>query len=99
MAEFQRQADAIAAQPVTNKQARSYGRVFFAGAHDEVPDKQGRVTIPSHLREYASLDRDLVVIGAHTRVEIWDKPSWETFLSESEGDYAEIAEGVLPGGQ
>lgn len=99
MAEFQRQADAIAAQPVTNRQARSYGRVFFAGAHDEVPDKQGRVTIPAHLREYAGLDRDLVVIGAHTRVEVWDKPSWETFLSDNEGDFADIAEGVLPGGQ
>jgi MraZ protein len=98
MAEFQRQADALAAAPVTNKAARAYSRVFFAGAHDEVPDKQGRVTIPGHLRDYASLDRDLVVIGASTRVEIWDKQSWESYLSESEGEFADITEGVLPGG-
>jgi MraZ protein len=99
IAEFQRQADALAAQPVTNKAARAYSRVFFAGAHDEVPDRQGRVTIPSHLREYAGLDRELVVIGASTRVEIWDKQSWDSFLSESEGDFANISEGVLPGGE
>jgi MraZ protein len=97
-AEFQRQADALAAQPMTNKAARAYSRVFFAGAHDEVPDRQGRVTIPVHLRDYAALDRDLVVIGASTRVEIWDRQSWESYLAESEGDFADIAEGVLPGG-
>jgi MraZ protein len=85
-------------QPVTHKAARAYSRVFFASAHDEVPDRQGRVTIPIHLREYAGLDRELVVIGASSRVEIWDKQSWETYLSESEDAFAEIEEGVLPGG-
>jgi MraZ protein len=63
-----------------------------------VPDRQGRVTIPAHLREYATLDRELVVIGASTRVEIWDKQSWEQYLSASEDDFADIEEGVLPGG-
>ena len=57
------------------------------GAHDEVPDKQGRVTIPGHLREYAGLDRELVVIGASSRVEIWDKQSWDSYLAESEEDF------------
>ncbi len=50
------------------------------------------------LREYAQLDRELVVIGASTRVEIWDKQAWETYLAESEDDFADIGEGVLPGG-
>ncbi|MBY8872779.1 division/cell wall cluster transcriptional repressor MraZ [Micromonospora sp. PLK6-60] len=98
MPEFQRIAEQLRAQPMTSKAARAYNRVFFAGAHDEVPDKQGRVTIPSHLREYAALDRDLVVIGASTRVEIWDKTAWETYLADSEDDFADIEEGVLPGG-
>jgi MraZ protein len=98
MPEFQRIAGQLRETPVTNKAARAYGRVFFASAHDEVPDKQGRVTIPGHLREYAALDRELVVIGASTRVEIWDKQSWEQYLSASEDDFADIEEGVLPGG-
>jgi MraZ protein len=98
MAEFQRQADELNAQPMANRAARAYSRVFFSGAHDEVPDKQGRVTIPPPLRAYAGLDRDLVVIGASSRVEIWDKQAWETYLAESEDDFAGIEEGVLPGG-
>ena len=98
MAEFQRVTQAMSQAPVTQKAVRDYSRVFFASASDEVPDKQGRVTIPAHLREYAALDRDLVVIGASSRVEIWDRQSWETYLSESEDDFADIEEGVLPGG-
>jgi MraZ protein len=97
-AEFTRIAGQLREQPMTHKAARAYSRVFFASAHDEVPDKQGRVTIPGHLREYASLDRDLVVIGASTRVEIWDKQAWDTYLADSEDDFAGIEEGVLPGG-
>ena len=98
MAEFQRIAGQLRATPMTHKAARAYSRVFFASAHDEVPDRQGRVTIPQHLREYAGLDRELVVIGASTRVEIWDRQSWDTYLAESEEDFAGIEEGVLPGG-
>jgi MraZ protein len=96
--EFQRLASLLNEAPVTNKAARSYSRVFFAGAHDEIPDKQGRVMIPAHLREYAGLDRDVVVIGASTRVEIWDPQAWDTYLETSEDNFAGIEEGVLPGG-
>ena len=98
MTEFERIADQLRQAPVTSKQARDYLRVFLSGASDEVPDKQGRVTIPAHLREYAALDRDLVVIGASTRVEIWDKQSWDDYLAASEDEFADIEEGVLPGG-
>jgi len=97
-AEFRRMAERLQAQPVTHKAARAYGRVFFSGAHDEVPDKQGRVTIPAHLREYAGLDRDVAVIGASSRVEIWDQEAWETYLASNEDGYAGIEEGVLPSG-
>jgi MraZ protein len=96
--EFATIAAKLREQPVTHKAARAYSRVFFASAHDEVPDKQGRVTIPAHLREYAGLDRELVVIGASTRVEIWDRGAWESYLADSEQEFADIEEGVLPGG-
>ena len=49
--------------PLTSKEARSYLRVFLSGAVDEVPDKQGRITIPASLRSYAGLERELAVIG------------------------------------
>jgi MraZ protein len=97
-AEFGRIADQLHEQPVTHKAARAYSRVFFASAHDEVPDRQGRVTIPAHLRDYAGLGRELVVIGASSRVEVWDRQSWETYLAESEDAFSDIEEGVLPSG-
>lgn len=96
--EFARIAGQLREQPVTHKAARAYTRVFFAGAHDEVPDRQGRITIPVHLREYASLERDLVVIGASSRVEVWDAQAWSAYLTGNEEDFAGIEEGVLPGG-
>ncbi|NKY07559.1 division/cell wall cluster transcriptional repressor MraZ [Cellulomonas hominis] len=95
--EFARMHDKLRQAPVTSKQARDYLRVFLSGASDEVPDKQGRVSIPPMLRAYAGLDRDVAVIGAGTRVEIWDLQAWETYLAEQEAGYAETAEEVFPG--
>ena len=50
--------------------------MFLAGASDETPDKQGRVTVPPDLRAYAALSKDCVVVGAGTRVEVWDAEAW-----------------------
>jgi MraZ protein len=97
MAEFQRIAEQLQSTPVTHRAARAYSRVFFASAFDQVPDRQGRITIPLPLREYAGLDRELVVIGASNRVEIWDSGAWQSYLAESEAAFADIEEGVLPG--
>jgi len=95
--EFERLADQLRQAPVTSKQARDYLRVFLSGASDESVDKQGRFTIPPMLRTYAGLDRDVAVIGAGQRVEIWDLTAWETYLAEQEQAFAEQAEEVVPG--
>ncbi|MFL6137564.1 MAG: division/cell wall cluster transcriptional repressor MraZ [Frankiaceae bacterium] len=87
----------LRAAPVTSKSARDYLRVLFAGASDELPDKQGRITIPPPLRTYAGLTRDCVVIGANARVEIWDASAWRQYEAEQEQRFAEISEEVLPG--
>lgn len=98
MDEFRRMHDQIRQAPVTSKQARDYLRVFLSGASDEVPDKQGRISIPPMLRAYAGLDRDVAVIGAGTRVEVWDLAAWETYLAAQESGYADTAEEVFPNG-
>ncbi len=98
MDEFRRMHDQIRQAPVTSKQARDYLRVFLSGASDELPDKQGRISIPQMLRTYAGLDRDVAVIGAGSRVEVWDLEAWETYLAEQEAGYAETAEEVFPHG-
>jgi len=95
--EFEDMHDRIRQAPVTSKQARDYLRVFLSGAHPETPDKQHRVTIPAGLREYAGLDRELAVIGAGSRAEIWDAEAWQTYLHEQESAFSEIEEEVIPG--
>jgi MraZ protein len=97
MAEFSAITERMRQAPVTEKGARDYMRVMFAGAHDEVPDKQGRVTIPSGLRAYAGLEKECVVIGANTRLEIWDSTSWNTYLTDREAGFADVSSEVLPG--
>lgn len=95
--EFEAMHARIREAPITSKQGRDYLRVFLSGAHDDVPDKQGRFTLPSTLREYAGLDRDLTVIGAGSRAEIWDAAAWQRYLDEQESAFAEIGEEVIPG--
>jgi MraZ protein len=95
--EFGRITEALRTAPVTSKAVRDYSRVFFASASDEIPDKQGRITIPPALRDYAALQRDCVVIGANTRLEVWDAVAWETYLEQQEGAFSEASEEVLPG--
>jgi MraZ protein len=97
MPEFERITESLRSAPVTAKAVRDYSRVFFASASDEKPDGQGRVTIPVSLRSYAGLSRDCVVIGANSRVEVWDSAAWERYLAETESGFADLSEEVLPG--
>jgi transcriptional regulator MraZ len=96
-AEFTRITEALRTAPVTAKSVRDYSRVFFASAFDQVPDKQGRVTIPPGLREYAALDRDCAVIGANTRLEIWDAAAWQVYEADQNEAFSAASEEVLPG--
>jgi MraZ protein len=95
--EFGRVHDQMRQAPLSSRQARDYIRVFLSGASDEVPDKQGRITIPPALRQYAGLDREVVVIGAGTRAEIWSAPAWDEYLAAQETAFSETDEDVLPG--
>ena len=95
--EFETLTQTLRQAPVTAKAARDYQRVMFAGAHDEIPDRQGRVTIPQGLRTYAGLEKECVVIGANTRVEIWDAQAWNKYLADREEGFADVSEEVFPG--
>ncbi len=95
--EFEKVHEEMRQAPLSSRQARDYSRVFLSGASDEVPDKQGRVTIPAVLRTYAGLGRELAVIGAGSRAEIWDAKAWEDYLQEKENAFSETDEETLPG--
>lgn len=95
-AEFERITEKLPTAPLTPKAVRDYSRVLFASAFDQVPDKQGRVTIPQGLRDYASLQRDCVVIGANKRLEIWDAAAWEAYEADQNEAFSAASEEVLP---
>lgn len=80
--------------PLTNKNARSFVRIFFSGATDASIDKQGRVLIPQNLRNYAliEIDKEAVIIGVSTRAEIWSSASWDDYNNEEGLSYEEMAE-------
>ncbi|MEN9741698.1 MAG: division/cell wall cluster transcriptional repressor MraZ [Actinomycetota bacterium] len=90
--QFNTYAESLRARSQNNEKVRAYTRVFFSSAFDDVADKQGRVTIPSSLREWAGLERDLVVVGADTRIEIWDAIAWSQYLDAQEPGFASLDE-------
>jgi MraZ protein len=93
--EFARIAEALRTQPDTTQAVRDRSRVFFASASDELPDRQGRITVPLGLRTYAGLQRDCVVVGANTRLEIWDTQAWEAYETAQEAAAEEVLPGIL----
>ncbi|MDE0867403.1 MAG: division/cell wall cluster transcriptional repressor MraZ [Aquiluna sp.] len=95
--EFQEVHEKIRQAPVTSEEARRYLRVFLSGATDESPDKQGRVLLPQLLRDYASLTKELVIIGVGSRAEIWDAQAWHSYLKSNEESFAQQAKEVIPG--
>lgn len=92
--EFARYAESLRTRSQNNEKVRAYTRVFFSSAFDDEADKQGRVTIPVPLRQWAGLDRDLVVVGADTRIEIWDVVAWNQYLAVQEPGFASLDEEI-----
>lgn len=78
--------------PHTQKDARMLARLVYSGASDCVPDKQGRVLLPTYLREFAGVDGETMIIGLHTRIEIWSPERWQSVRDEVEGQGDVIAE-------
>lgn len=78
--------------PLTNRDARAFVRFFFAGATECILDKQGRVLIPSNLREHARLEKDAVIIGVASRIEMWSKEEWNMYNNDESLSYDNIAE-------
>ncbi len=81
----------------TDGRMRAYGRMLFALASEQVPDKQGRVTITPELRQYAALDREAVVIGVYDRIEVWQPARWAEYTANQEVAFANLQDEIFPG--
>ena len=88
--EWDRQVQRVTELPTTNPEARRYARHFFSQASSERIDAQGRLTIPQTYREYASLDRDVVIVGSGRRVELWDAAAWDAQRDSVESNLEDL---------
>ncbi len=82
-AQWDKLVEKVSAIPLA--QGKGIQRYFFSGAAQVEPDKQGRILIPPKLRQHAGLEKDVTVIGAAVRAEIWDTARWEAY-TESQTD-------------
>jgi MraZ protein len=80
--------------PLTNKNARDFVRFFLSGATECELDKQGRFLVVNNLRNYAQIEKEVIIIGVGTRLEIWNKQKWEKYNSSENLSPDEIAENM-----
>ena len=81
--------------PLTKGDARQFVRFLFSGATECEMDKQGRIILPPNLREFALIQKDAVVIGVSSRIEIWSKERWESYVQVAEESFEDIAENIV----
>ncbi|NPV52914.1 MAG: division/cell wall cluster transcriptional repressor MraZ [Firmicutes bacterium] len=98
LSEWENQERELRNLPLARSDARAYSRLFFSSAAECEFDRQGRIMIPAHLREYAKLEKDVVIIGVSARIEIWNEPIWREYSKKAEESYEEIAEKLLADG-
>lgn len=79
----------------TKPESRTFNRLYFSGAIDVVPDKQGRILLPQFLKDFAEIKRDVVVVGVSNRIEIWAKDKWQDFYGNSRQSFEQIAEKLI----
>ena len=83
------------ALPITKAKSRALQRLFFSGASIVDCDKQGRILIPKHLLDYAVIEKDVMVVGLSSRIEIWAKEKWKNEYDNVKESYSQIAEELM----
>jgi len=93
--EWDKLVDKLANLPISQAKSRAFSRMMLAGAMDVRLDGQGRMVLPDYLKDFASLDKKIIVAGLYNRLEIWDEKLWAKYQRVSEKDSNQIAEGVV----
>ncbi len=93
--EWRTQENKFKAISFTKQQARTFNRLYFSGAADVQPDKQGRILLPQYLKDFAHIKKEVIIVGVSNRVEIWAKDEWEAFYGNSRQSFEEIAEKLM----
>ncbi len=93
--EWQKIVTKLESLPFTKRDARQFVRFFLSGATIAEFDKQGRVNLTSPLIDYAKLQKDCVVIGTGSRLEIWSQEDWDSFFDSAKDNMSDIAENLF----
>jgi MraZ protein len=92
MEQWDEEVERLRRLPRTDRRNRKYTRSFFASAENQTLDKQGRIQIPERHRDFAGLEKDVKVVGAMDRIEIWATAAWEAEAAEADEYYSGIEE-------
>jgi len=93
--DWKKQEERLRNMPFTRGNPRAFSRLFFSGAALCVPDRQGRIIIPSYLLGFAEVKEKIVLIGVSDRIEIWSEKNWQGYLQRSLASFEEIAEKLV----
>ncbi len=93
--EWRTQEQKLKAMPFTRQQSRTFNRLYFSGAVEIVPDKQGRILIPQNLKEFAGIKKEVMIVGVSSRIDIWASDQWQQFYGNTRQSYEEIAEKLM----
>jgi MraZ protein len=93
--EWKTQEQKFKSMSFTKSEYRRFNRLYFSGACELVPDKQGRILISPYLKDYAGIKRDVYIIGVSNRIEIWSREGWHSYYSSSKDSFEEVAERLI----
>jgi len=93
--EWKKQEQKFKSLSFTKKEARKFNRLFFSGASEIICDNQGRILIPQYLKDYAQIQRDVIIIGVSNRIEIWDKARWKEIYEATRDTFEDTAEKLM----
>ena len=93
--EWRSQETKFKAMPFTKQESRVFNRLYFSGAVDVIPDRQGRILLPQFQKDYAQIKKDVVIGGVSNRIEIWGAEKWKEFFGTWKQSFEEIAEKLV----
>lgn len=93
--EWRAQENKFKAISFTKQEGRTFNRIYFSGAMEIFPDRQGRILLPQYLKDFAEIKKEVVIVGVSNRIEIWATDRWNEFYGNSKHYFEEIAEKLI----
>ncbi len=93
--EWRTQENKFKAMPFTKQESRTFNRLFFSGAVEVLPDRQGRILLPQYLKDFAEVKREVVIVGVSNRIEIWAQEKWQEYFGTWRASFEDIADKLI----